>query len=166
MNRVLHYIKNILTLWCPSHLLNLWGEDLPGALLKPVHVHCTVEWRKQWWKQRREGLRLMKDKIAHRKRQGVSHSTCAICTHWEFEWWRHSAWGIYNLQSSVSCILLYLKFSYIYKRKTCIWDSCEEHPVKLGNIFMTEPVKVLLFPPLTIYNYYINLLVFQTDENK
>lgn len=28
-------------LCCYSHLLNLRVEDLPGASLKPVHVHCT-----------------------------------------------------------------------------------------------------------------------------
>lgn len=38
---VLHFIKRGLTLWCYSHLLNLRVEDLPGAFLKPVHVHCT-----------------------------------------------------------------------------------------------------------------------------
>lgn len=27
---------------CHSHLLNVWIEDLPGAFLKPVHVHRTV----------------------------------------------------------------------------------------------------------------------------
>lgn len=26
---------------CSSHLLNLRVKDLPGAFLKPVHVHCT-----------------------------------------------------------------------------------------------------------------------------
>lgn len=35
----LHFIKS--RLWCYSHLLNLRVEDLPGAFLKPVHVHCT-----------------------------------------------------------------------------------------------------------------------------
>lgn len=37
----LHFIKSWLACWLYSHLLNLWVKDLPGAFLKPVHVHCT-----------------------------------------------------------------------------------------------------------------------------
>lgn len=40
---VLYFIKSLLLCWCHSHLLNLWVEDFPGAFLKPVHVHCTVQ---------------------------------------------------------------------------------------------------------------------------
>lgn len=46
-------------LWCHSHLLNVWIEDLPGAFLEPVHVHCAetkavneiLEVKKTKWKR-------------------------------------------------------------------------------------------------------------------
>lgn len=34
-------LRGRLMRWCTSHLLNLRVKDLPGAFLKPVHVHCT-----------------------------------------------------------------------------------------------------------------------------